>query len=198
MDPLTSSGLFATIVGLLCNYKSEHSGKNLSEFMRWLEEKHHETIAASIRNNAELEDSLGTLLRINHDKLVDRLQRLDLLVSSVAGKLDLFSGIAQAIHRESIFSAQAVSILTQLVDHQAEFFSEDDRVGHRGIYQIVNAKGMYTGKIELDEIQFIENDLDVLISSGMLLLRLTGTGKRRFYITRAAVAFISELKQSAQ
>ena len=119
IDPITGTAAFATIVGLLCNYKSERSGTGLDEFMRWLEEKHHE---ASIRSNEALELNLSALLNVRHEDLVERLQRIDLLISSVAGKLDSFSGIAQAIHRESVLSDQAISILTQLVDSGAKYF----------------------------------------------------------------------------
>jgi hypothetical protein len=196
MDPLTSSGLFATIVGLLCNYKSERSSTDLNEFMRWLEEKHHETIAASIRNNAELEDSLGTLLRINHDKLVDRLQRLDLLISSIAGKIDDFSGIAKAVHKKSIFSDQAISILTQFVESGAKVFLEHKNWrGEKDEYHLMDGA---TGTITYNEPRFMDDDLDTLVYNDLLTLETSSKGTKSFFVTRSALAFVDELKKSAQ
>ncbi|CAK8717508.1 hypothetical protein GCAAIG_06940 [Candidatus Electronema halotolerans] len=192
VDPITGAFAFSTIVGLLCNFKSERSETGLNEFMRWLEEKHHEGVAASIRGNEALELNLGALLNVKHEELVDRLQRLDLLISSVSGKLDAFSGIAQAIHRESVLSDQAVSILTQLVQSEAEFFFESEEISPNPIYYMDRANI----KISYTEPRFIVDDLDTLVSSNLLKLKKNGT--KKYYVTRAAVAFISELKQSAQ
>lgn len=186
---------FATIVGLLSSFKSERSSTDLSEFMEWLEEKHHETIATFIRSNENLETNLRAILNTNHEVLVERLQRLDVLISSVAGQIDEFSGLAKAVYRESIFSDQAILILTQLVDSGAKFFMESKirRIG--GIDEYVLMDGGI-GKIKYDEPRFIEDDLDALVSNGLLSLKLVGDkGTRRFYVTRAAVSFISELNK---
>ncbi|MCW5200639.1 hypothetical protein VU07_02340 [Desulfobulbus sp. F4] len=201
MDPLTSAGLFATIIGLLCNYKSERSSTDLNEFMRWLEEKHHETIAASIQNNAELENNLTSFLNIKHEELVGHLQRLDLLFASVAGKLDEFSGIAKAIHRKMLFSMQAVSILTQLVDSGAECFIESAEF-YGTPYPTFYIIGGNKEKIEYEhygEARFVEDDLNTLINNKLLRLSIS-TGRyreRKFHITRSAALFITELKKKS-
>ena len=51
MEPILAATTFATIVGLLCNFKSEHSSSDLSEFIDWLKEKDHTDIATSIEHN---------------------------------------------------------------------------------------------------------------------------------------------------
>lgn len=48
--------------------------------------------------------------------------------------------------------------------------------------------------IEYDEHRFVYDDLDLLTSNGLLLRKLSGSHKE-FYVTRAAVELISELKK---
>lgn len=57
MDPLSLAGSFATLVGLLANFKAERSGAELSDFMSWLRESHHEEIDSLVSES---------LLRVEH------------------------------------------------------------------------------------------------------------------------------------
>ena len=184
MDTLAAAGAFATIVGLLCNFKAERSGNRLDEFLSWLEEKRHEDIAATVRNNQELTEQLSSILAIKHSELVEKLNRLDRLLSSIAGRVEDFSGLAKSIHRESMLSEQAISILKQLVNSGATMFME--MKNHRGDPDEYILVKRGAGQIEYHEPQFIEDDLQVLVTSGLLHLSYGEKGTRRFQVTRAA------------
>jgi hypothetical protein len=191
VDPFTGAGAFATIIGLLCNFKAERSGKDVNSFIEWLEEKHHEDTARAIECNAALSLQLSSMLGSNHDKLMERLERLDQLLSSIAGQTQEFSGLVSAIHPNSILSDQAVSILRQLVSSGAKFFMEH-KVMTGGPDEYILMDGG-NGHIKYDEPQFIEDDLQKLISSNLLQLEHGSKGSRKFIITRAASKLIHEV-----
>ena len=55
-----------------------------------------------------------------------------------------------------------------------------------------------SGTITYNEPRFIDDDLDTLVYVGLLTLKTSPKGTRSFYVTRAAAAFVSELKKSSQ
>ena len=158
MDLMTVTGAFATIVGLLCNFKSEQSSRDMDQFILWLKEKRHEDVATGIENNKELLQQLTEILSINHDELIERLGSLDQLLSSVAAHMDNFSGLARTVHAQTSISDQAVSVLRQLVDSGAKLFMEKKlRTGKLDEYFFMEGAN---GKINYEEPRFIDDDLN--------------------------------------
>lgn len=189
MDLSATAGAFATIVGLISNFKSERSGGEMAEFIGWLREKRHEDIAAAISSNAELLGHLTALLSTNHSELVEKLNKLDRAISSYASHIDGLSGVAHSIHPEVNVSEQAISILRQLVASKAKLFMEQKVMTGEPDKYILMEGG--NGKIKYDEPQFIEDDLKTLVELGLLRLEFGSRGNRRFFVTRAAVKLVS-------
>jgi len=188
MDLMAGAGAFATIVGLLCNFKSDRSSGNLDQFILWLKEKRHEDVAAGIENNKELLQRLTEILSTNHEELIEKLSTLDQLISSVAANIQEFSGLALTIHPQASISDQAVSVLRQLVNSGAKLFMEHKlRTGKPNEYILL--EGAH-GQIEYKEPRFIEDDLNNLVELGLVRLEFGSQGSRRFCVTRNAVDFI--------
>lgn len=194
MDPLTAAGAFATIVGLLGNFKAERSSSDLSDFYEWLKEKHHEEVAASIQRNETLSQQLSQILSSNHDELIDGLNQLDILISSVAGQIKEFSGLAKTIHAESIFSDQAIHILKQFVASGAKMIMEHKIRSRSNSDKYFLMEGAH-GEIEYDEPRFMEDDLQTLVGTGLITLQYTSKGTRQFLITRSAVSFVNAIER---
>lgn len=190
MDLMTATGAFATIVGLLCNFKSEHSSGQMDDFIHWLKDKRHEDVAAEIKSNSELSQQLTGILATNHEELIQKLVSLDEVLSSVATHVENFSGLAQAIHPRSAISDQAVSVLRQLVDSGAKLFMEN-KIMSGGPNEYILIEGA-RGTISYDEPRFIEDDLETLVRLGLLRLEINRKETRRFFVTREAVRFIHE------
>ena len=190
MDLMVGTGAFATIIGLICNFKSERSGTDLKEFLTWLQEKRHDDIAISIQNNKHLYEQLSTIMSINHQQLLERLEVLDILLSSVAGHVKEFSGLVSTLYPEIDISDQAVSILKQLVNSGAKLFMEHTAMSSPDEYMLLEGAG---GKISYTEPQFMEDDLNTLIELGFLRLDYGSGGSRRFYVTRKALSFVREV-----
>lgn len=187
MDPLTTAGAFATIVGLLSNFKAEQSGSELTEFTKWLKEKHYEEVAAAIERNSTLSKELSKILATNHSDLVERLLQLDSRMTQLASQFEGFGGLANALNSKPALSEQAISILRQLVESGAEYFMEHKMfTGEPDEYQLIGGAG---GKIAYADRQFIKDDLDSLVSANLVRLDLASKGSRKFFVTRAAVGF---------
>lgn len=190
MDLSLITGSFAMIVGLLSNFKAERSSTDLNDFISWVKERYNEDIAASIERDQALSSKLTQILSSNHEKLIDELSKFDLLISSIADQFKELSGLARAVHPESVFSDQAISILRQFVESGASVMMEHkimDRSGKNDYYLMEGGHG----KITYNEPRFIEDDLRILAGTGLLRFELTLKGTRRFLITRAAVSFIN-------
>ena len=192
MNPeiLTSmTGAFATIVGLLCSFQAERSGTSLKQFIEWLKEKHHDDVAAAIERDRTISDQLQTLLTGNHQELVERLSKLDQMISSVAGQMDEFSGLAKSIYPELQLSGQAISIVRQFIESGAKTLMELKMLSGDQ-YCFIDGG---TGNLKYSEPRFIEDDLLTLVQFGLLRPDLGSKGSRQFKLTRSAVAFIDSI-----
>lgn len=185
MDPMTTAMSFATIVSLLSNFKSERSSGQLPEFITWLKERRREDVAASIEKNEHLASSLMEILALNHNELIGRFNALDQTLSSIASHMAEFSHLAAAISPNVVLSNQALSIVKQLVESGAKEFWELGAIG-RPVpqYQLMGVGG----SLEISEPRFVEDDLDTLVSLGILKFGYGGKGTKQYKITRAAVA----------
>ena len=188
MDPLSAAMSFATIVGLLSNFKAERSGTKLDDFIEWLKEKHHEDIARSITQNQSLSSQLQTVLALNHQELVQRLDSLDQVLSSVAAHVVTFSSLATAIRPSSVLSEQAIAIVKQFVASGAKEFWQTQYLGDAGpSFMLIGA----SGKLDVGDPRFVEDDLSTLVELGILRLKYGSAGTKQFVITRQAVALVA-------
>lgn len=184
MDPLTLAGTFATLVGLLSNFKAERSGVELSEFMEWLREQHQDSLAQSISQNQQVQGALSALLATNHDELVARLKSITDQLSEMAKRVEGFDQLTTLVSASPGLSSQAKSILSQMAKSTAKFVMEHKTLS-RTEYLLMDGG---TGRIEAQEPQFLSEDFDALIASGYVRVEYTSNGTPRFYLTRAGAA----------
>ena len=183
MDPLALSGAFATIVGLLANFKAERTGADLDEFMSWLRERHQEQLADAIANNRTLGQELTAVLAVNHEVLVKRLEELHHQIRGVSSRIEGFGGLAAAISATPALSKQARSVLRQIVESGAKFVMEHKlSTGEPTEYIFIEGA---VGQVQYDEPGFIEEDLEQLITLQLLRVEYASKGSRKFSPTRA-------------
>ena len=189
MEPLSMAGVFATIVGLICSFKSERgsaSENEYDEFIEWLNEKRHDQIIEYLGKNNSLTESIKAFLTENNETVLKKLNGIDEILSRIASRIDGFSEIVAVIKPNLELSEQCVSLLKQLAESGASSFLEvRDR---RRKYLQLHDGG--SGKIHFDEPIFLEDDLNVLIEYGFLRLEFIGSGSRVFHLTRQAEKFL--------
>ncbi len=183
MDPVTAATSFATIVGLLSNFKSERTGNQLTDFTDWLKEKRHDDIASDIERNQMLAIQLKSILSLNHQELVKRLDNLDAILSSVASHVETFADLAIEIQPNSGLSGQAISIVKQFSSSGAREIRERKNVGAgQTSYHLIGAQE----DLAIPEPRFAEDDFNTLVELGYLRVDYTSQGNRKFIITRQA------------
>lgn len=189
MEPLTVAGTFATVVGLLSNFKAERSSSNLDAFIEWLRDSHHTGLAEAIARNKALSDELAKLLSVNHQDLVLRLNALQSQIASIASNIEGFGELLDVLDAAPKLSSQARSILRQIVESRAQYAMEH-KLGTGQPPEFLFIGAPTAGDIRYDEPQFMNEDLDALVAAGLLRVEFASKGSRKFFATRGAAEFV--------
>lgn len=186
MEPLSTASAFATIVGLVCNFRSERqSGQqdDYNEFLRWMDNVRHKELIEELNSNVSLAQGVKALLEDNHEQIMVKLKALESSMSAVASHINGLREISQALSPAHGLSDQAFSILKQLYDSGGSFFLELKILGGTS-YQVMDASS--NNVIEINEERFVEDDLNQLCDLGLLIPDHNRQGHRLFRLTRSA------------
>ncbi|HHF2959502.1 hypothetical protein BOO35_19420 [Vibrio navarrensis] len=186
-------GSLATIIGLICNFKSERrasSDDEYKEFVEWLDTKRHKSVISEIESNHLLSLSIKSLLNQNHEVVIEKLSGLDSSLIQLASQIDGLKEVANAIDPNTELSAQAISIIKQFMKSEGSIFLEMKMLGGT-LYQIMDGNG---GMLDYDEPRFLDDDLNQLCNLGLLRLDYNRKNERLFRITRATTRYIEQLE----
>jgi len=195
MEPLTTATTFAAIIGLISNFKSERRATVEDEyqgFLDWLGHKRHQAVLDEIASNHLLGLSIKNLLSQNHQQVMALLSSLNESVARIASHIQGLGPIAQAISPTLALSPQAMSILVQLERSGGSFFLEVGTFDGT-CYQIMDGAG---GSIEINETRFVDDDLEILSSLGLLRPDISSQGLRLWRITREAAKLVQSLPKA--
>lgn len=187
-----SSGL-PQIVGLLATFLSINGDKkNLAEFKEWLVETNNEYATKIIEDNHQLQDGLSVFMNANHEENMAKLSQLTDLITDIASKVESSAKLASSYSIGAELSEQAISVLRQFVESgspKIHHMKLNDGSDYPHLYLLEGA----VDNIQYDEPKFIEEDIDSLVSKG-LITKVIGSKRGKTYnITRQAVAFIDAL-----
>lgn len=90
---------FATIVGLITQFKSERraaADDEYQELLLWLENKHHNSVIAELGENHLLSSSIQNFLKLSHEEVVYKLDSLSYSITEIASQIEDFRDIASA------------------------------------------------------------------------------------------------------
>ena len=190
MDPINSATLFATVVSLLSDYVSQRHSKSADEckeFVSWLSANNHSGIITLLEKN--LSTSIGIKALLNEDQhvLLQRFDQLDSMLASLASVVSGFGPLSDSLRPASKLSDQAISILRQLEQSGGSKFISLNGLDFNAL-AIVDGGG---GSIALTEYRFVEDDINRLVSLGLLSRSRNSTGKSLYGITRNAFALLA-------
>lgn len=191
MDPLIAATTFATIVGLLSNFKSERESSSedeYKEFVSWLDEKRHKSLLNEITSNNLLALGIKSLLNQHHDVVLKKLSDLDETLLVLSSSINGFKEISNALAPNIELSKQSISIIAQLDKSGGSSFLEHR---HESNVQLILLDS--DGDIKIEEPRFIEDDLTQMVNLKLLLLDYNSTGQRKFRLTRMAVKLLEQL-----
>jgi hypothetical protein len=188
MDPLTLPMAFATIVGLICNFKQEHKDQRetrMQDFLEWLDEHRHQQIKEYINQNTALLEAIDKYLKRNYDSTTQQLTYIENMLASLLSRIDGLDNIVQAVKPNFELSEQAIDILRQLTNSTSE-----------SILNISTNEGtslmlLQGGCIKFSDERFLSDDLKTLVDLGLLNLGDNKNGDEIYGITRNAVKLIN-------
>ena len=186
MEFLELSGAFATIVGLLSNFKEERSSTDLQDFIDWLRTERQEALANAITENKKLSHEISQVLSINHKDLVAQLEELNKRIALLASQFDGLSKLAESFPTGNLLSLQGRKILKQIALSGAEFLMERKTGGHAPAFVFISGT---VGQLQYDESRFIEEDISVLQQYGLIRIEISGVGMRKLFATRNGVEY---------
>jgi hypothetical protein len=192
MELITMAGAFASIVGLICNFKSERNATDrpdTQEFLNWLDSlEHHNQIKDLIESNQEVISGIEKILREDTVVLLEKLNQIDNALASYATRVDTFNGLSAAIKPNATISQQAINILKRIEEKGASGFIKSETYDG-SLLTIIEG-----GEIEYDEPRFIEDDLSNLVDLNLLRRRKSQSGSEVFKITRNASGYLDLIK----
>lgn len=188
MDPLTLAFSFSTIIGLICNYRSErreHVEEKYSDFLIWLSDTKREDIKQLIVGNVGISKGIETLLLENRDIFLEKLEVIEGIVLNLSTQIPGFDSLAKAINHNAEVSNQAISIISQL--EKTGFSKMLEIESDQKNYLVVFGNNL---NLNIEEPRFLDDDLNKLVSLGLLIKNYNDNGNAIYTLTRNAVKFI--------
>ncbi len=190
MNPLDAATLFATVVGLICNWKQERAGEAgdaYQSFMLYLTNHNFNELCGKINASTEIQRELQDLLAKDHAALTAKLDVIIRGVSALSDKLDGFRPLVRAMGGLGDgLSKQAISLLKGFILSGAVslLYSPTRQL----IAYLPGSKSL----AEIDPV-FLADDLGTLAEFGMLRIEShNDSGDPVFAITRAGAALAKE------
>jgi hypothetical protein len=181
---------FATIVGLICAFSSGRGQSKIAdvaEFQNWLAQHNHGEILDKINSNSAILIGIKAILNLNHNELTDKLDCLSKQVASLSINYDGFNQIAESCVGE-ILSKQALEIISEMYKYKSEYLLITNTIGERGSLLLSSGPGY-----KCAEPQFMQDDLDTMLSLGILRLGYNSRGHPMYYFTRIGARVVEKL-----
>lgn len=187
MTPIEASALFATLVGLICNWKQERATQaadRYQDFMAWLMQHNFNSISERIYDSEELQRELTALLHQDLSVLSSKLDIITGAISAVGDKIDFLSQVSHALGVDK----------QSLSEQAAEILKVFDQLGaSRMIFSDMPLACVFmpgNKVVQFSETRFMETDVAALESMGFTKLVDHNTSGNPIYaITRAGTAF---------
>jgi len=180
---------FAQIVGLLAAFSSERhtaAGADVMEFLVWLSEHNHSDLRRLIEGNQATTISIKAMLYRGIEDIGEKLDAISNQLAVLATRSHGVEGLAAGFARVLV-SDQAWKILTLMEESGTEFFLVSNELG--GAIRLVLSSGP---NYVAEESRFLHDDLELMVTLGLLKLDHNSRGDPLYRYTRAASKLVAE------
>lgn len=193
ISPLEASATFATIVGLICNWKNERAAQatdRYQDFMKWLVRHNFNDLNDRIFASEELQRDLSALLSQDISVISTKLDTIVGSLSAVADKIDTLSQLGRTLGADTeLLSEQSVIILKAFDQIQANRMVYD-----KARYQLSFFPSRRT--LTLPNQRFAEYDLKLLQKFNFIeLSEYLKNGQISYIITRRGSDYAQQLPE---
>jgi len=191
-----ASAVFATIIGLICNWKQERGSQAADrylDFMTWLVQHNFNELNERIYQSEELQRDLAALLQQDLTVLNDKLDIIAGSISAVADKIDFLSQTSRTLGADTdALAEQAITILKAF----------DESGSTNMIYQAFTHELIFPcckKSARASETRFLQNDLAALQKFHYIQLEgYTPKGAEKYAMTRLGCQFVKTIKETKQ
>lgn len=194
MDPVTGAATFATLVGLIGQYRGEKKSvdqADFNDFLAWLVETQHAEIKSLVESNSSTTIGIKALLNTKYEQLAEKIDLLDRTLANYASGFQGFSEIGSVVWPNIGLSKQAIGFLTQFEGSGA---SKVLKVPMYGGTNLMFIDASNRGDIEIEDPRFLEDDLRTLLELGLLRHDFNSKGQDLYIYTRAASELVKSLE----
>jgi len=182
---------FAQIVGLMAAFASGREADEtaqMTEFLEWLSQHNHEDLRKLVEQNQVTTVSIKAMLSGGFEEVNANLDNISRQLATLASRSDGIEALAESF-ATSLISEQAYRILSLMEENQSEFFLISKAMGTAP--RLVLSPGP---NYVADEPRFLHDDLDLLVSLGLLQLDYNQRGEPVYRYTRSASRLFQKRK----
>jgi hypothetical protein len=187
MDPFA----VISIVSLLADFANERRAgatHSYEEFQAWLAENRHEEVIKALRQSAATVTSIKTILSVDRQALFDHLDRIDCNVAVIAESFEGFAELAAAVRPFARLSPDALNFLRN-IDRSGTGRVLEARLLAAALPEFVPLDTYTQAGTQIKyagDVRFYEDDIGMLLETGLLRLTRNESGRRIFIMTRQA------------
>jgi hypothetical protein len=192
MDPFIA---FITFVSLLADFTNERRARTAhtyEEFRVWLEENRHEDVITLLQQNAATVTSIKALLALDRHAFHERFEHIDRSLAIIAGSFDGFAQLAGAVRPLAKLSQDALNFLRD-IERSGSGRVLETRLSATQLPELVPLDTYTRSDVEIKyrgDARFYEDDIGILLETGLLRLKHGDKGRRIFIMTREASDFV--------
>lgn len=193
MEPLSTTSVLASIIGLIGQFKSGRDSaksQDFDEFMQWLAESNHAELKALIKANHGTTISIKAILHQSQEALTESLSRIDNSLAAFTTALAGFGELSKSIRPDAVLSDQAISVLRQIEDAKASKVLLVQYLDSGSHLVLIDGSG---GGLDIPEPRFLEADMGALTNAQLLTPGRDSKGQPLWTFTREAAAFVASL-----
>jgi hypothetical protein len=185
MDLVTALATIVQLLGLFRQEQGQREDLTHRQFMEWLEYHRHEELKNVIAQTFHLSQEVDRLLCEDQQTILAKLNNINSMVADILRHVEGFGALTATLAPEAGLSDDAVATIRMFSQSGARtlvLFPDDSGVMFAEVQQAA----------QYDDTRFIADDLDSLVSHG-LLKELYGSSTRAFNLTRRGAAFVNML-----
>jgi hypothetical protein len=182
MEPFTAAMTFATTVSLLSDFvasRKRGQAPTVEDFQQWLREANRTDVLDSIARSHASTVSLKAVFNERADEILSRLHGLDTQLARIAASFGPLGLLAIDLRPDARISEGSVEILLAMERAGASIAIEVQ--DFRGMTLVFDAQSI---NFTPSDPRFYEDDVAVLVETGMVRESLNRSGRRVLQITR--------------
>lgn len=185
MDLVTALATIVQLIGMFRQEQGLREDLTHRQFIEWLEYHRHEQLKELISHTFHLSQEVDRLLREDQQTILAKLNDINSIVADILRHVEGFGAITETLAPEAGLSEDAVATIRLF-----------DQSGARTLVLLPDDTGVMFAEVQqaaqFDDTRFLEDDLDSLVTRGMLK-ELYGGNCRSFNLTRRGAAFVKML-----